>query len=481
MASDQCLVASGGNSRFSLLVPEGSSEVAHFAASELQRYLKQMTGAPLPLVGEDYRGPVLVVGDGEPEPGWQLAPDRNTVTVMANRIMVGGGGRQGVLRAVYRLLELAGCRFILPGPEGEFVPDMPELSLPIGEIEENPEFLLRGLWEDTHHVHFDRPAERKRHLDSERAWLDWMGKRGLNQFLSARTPEVCCELAGEMRSRGIAHEVGGHIIPTLLPRALFEQHPEYFRADKQGNRTPTGNLCVSSPEALQLVAKAACEHVKQFPLANVLHLWGEDVMGGSWCFCPDCSSLSPSEQYLRVVNTVAQELDNQQLALAVDYLAYHDTLKPDFNSVPSSRTLLAYAPRERSYGESLAGECGEPNQGYVQALEGLLPSFEGRACLLEYYGDAILFGSQVIPLTSVIVEDAEVYRRMAITGLYCLVFGEYSSIAYGLNLYAFSRCLWKVSSAPEELVKDYVLGLYGEPSEQLEAFYFGLEDRKSVV
>ena len=38
-----------------------------------------------------------------------------------------------------------------------------------------------------------------------------------------------------------------HALSYLLPRELFETHPEYFRMDDQGERIPQGNFCFSNP------------------------------------------------------------------------------------------------------------------------------------------------------------------------------------------------------------------------------------------
>jgi len=470
LAEGYLVLASEGKSDFAIELPPDADPVAQFAAEELQTYLERLCGVRLPIV-DKAAGPVLRLVEEAP-----AAPlDSNSIVVEEAAITLKGRGSQGLLKAAYRLLEWAGCRFILPGPEGEFVPRLEAIHLALGASEEVPLFPLRGLWEGTDYVPLDKPVEVRNYVESERRWLDWMGKRGLNQFFSARSPELAAQLDGEMAKRGIHHEIGGHLIPTFLPRELFEAHPEYFRMDETGQRTPTGNFCVSNAEALRIVANAACEYARQFPRARMLHLWGEDVMAGSWCKCPDCASLSPQEQYLRVVNAVAEALESAGLHLAVDYLAYHDTLEPDFESQPSERVLLAFAPRERSYATGLGNTYDKTNLPYYKALEGLMTPFEGRTYAMEYYADAILFSSLMMPLVSVIADDFELYRRLGSTGVSTLMFGDYCAAAYGLNLYAASRYAWDLNLSPERVIREYVKGLYDEATEALELFYFTLE------
>ena len=48
-----------------------------------------------------------------------------------------------------------------------------------------------------------------------------------------------------------------HAAGYLMPKELFETHPEYFRMNEKGERSNDFNFCVSNEEALQLFAKNA--------------------------------------------------------------------------------------------------------------------------------------------------------------------------------------------------------------------------------
>src|SRR5207247_2491924 len=65
--------------------------------------------------------------------------------------------------------------------------------------------------------------------------------------------------------------------------------------------------------------------------------------------------------------------------------------------------------------------------------------FAGRVHVFEYYGDAILFGGCAVPLAEVVERDLDYYARAGVRGVSCLVFGQYSLWAYGVNLEAFAR------------------------------------------
>ena len=58
------------------------------------------------------------------------------------------------------------------------------------------------------------------------------------------------ELIDYAYEKGLTVEYEFHAAGYLLPRGLFSEHPEYFRVNKDGERTKDCNLCPSSKEAV---------------------------------------------------------------------------------------------------------------------------------------------------------------------------------------------------------------------------------------
>src|SRR5438094_375897 len=185
--------------------------------------------------------------------------------------------------------------------------------------------------------------------------------------------------------RGLALELGGHVLTELLPRSLFAAHPEYFPMTARGERSDLGNLCPSS-RALTVVADRART---AFAGAADVHLWGLDAFGGGWCACDRCRALAPSDQALLVCNAVAEALGGD---VRVFHLAYHDTLVPPASVRPAPSVSAEFAPRERCYAHALDDPACTTNHPYREAFERHLERFAGRVHVFEYYADAILFG-----------------------------------------------------------------------------------------
>ena len=173
--------------------------------------------------------------------------------------------------------------------------------------EETPFFQLRGVvlaWDDLTHPET---------LD----WMALMKETGMNTISifgkDYQSPEYY-ELKKKIIDMGIDFEYEEHGMTWMLPRELFAEHPEYFRMDENGNRTPDYNGCPSSQGALQVVY----ENVKKMealyrPSNHKYYFWLND--GGDKCHCPDCESKR------KIDEGVASLLETDRMALEPNHLA----------------------------------------------------------------------------------------------------------------------------------------------------------------
>ena len=439
MSADLARLAAGV-----LLVPDGAAEPVAFAAAELGAYLERMFGRrPAP---ERAPGPgawLCLAPAGAPiaeralavPPGaeWVVRPAEDTA-------VVSGASPRALLAGVYALLEAAGCRWSARGAADEHVPRLDEGLFPVPMLEMRPAFARRAFAADLATWHYSVPERLAARLPSDVAFIDWMAKRGATGLLFIRhandTQWVIPELVPELRRRGLDVEGGGHVLVELLPRSLFATHPEYFPLAPDGHRSDLGNVCPASAAALAVICERAVAARAALGGASDFHLWGLDLTGGGWCGCSRCAELSPADQALSVSNAVAEALG---AGGRVFHLAYHDTLRPPRAVRPHPRVWAEFAPRERCYAHPLADPACATNAAYRRALEAHLALFEGRVDVFEYYGDAILFGGCAVPLVQVVERDLDHYLRAGVRGVSCLVFGQYSLWAYGVNVEAFAR------------------------------------------
>ncbi|HLY39463.1 MAG TPA: DUF4838 domain-containing protein [Candidatus Binatia bacterium] len=421
-----------------VLVPAGAAAPVAFAAEELAAYVGRLFPAtparrPVAAPGGDW---LALVPSGAPMPPLpELPADAEWVVRPANGgAVLRGTSPRATLAAVYALLRAAGCRWSPHGRDDELVP----AGAGVAALTGRPAFARRVYVADLGTWHYTVPERLAARLPHDVAFIDWMAKCDATGFLFIRhandTQWTVPELLPELARRGLAIEGGGHALVELLPRSLFASHPEYFPLAATG-RSDLGNACVSSPDAVALIRERATTARAEIPGATDFHLWGLDLFGGGWCTCPGCASLTPSDQSLVACNAAAEAMGGGRIF----HLAYHDTIEPPARIAPHPHVWAEFAPRERCYGHALDDPGCATNAVYRRALDAHLERFAGRVDVFEYYGDAILFGGCAVPLVDVIGRDLECYRAAGVRGVSCLVFGQYSTWAYGVNVEAFAR------------------------------------------
>lgn len=145
-------------------------------------------------------------------------------------------------------------------------------------------------------------------------------------------------------SRGLEIEYEMHAASFLLDRELFGSRPELFRMDKDGNRVPDKNFCVSNEETMEIVAKRAVE------LADLLYgstdryyFWVDDG-GRNQCFCEKCGEYSASDLQLMIINRMLTEIRTVKPNAKMAYLAYGDSLEVPTKVKPVDGIFYEYAP-----------------------------------------------------------------------------------------------------------------------------------------
>ncbi len=433
-------------------VPDETAAPIAFAAQELRRYLRSVCDGDLQVLpAPGLRGHTRVVlsaptrspqgahastssGNRPVTDGYEITVDPNSITLSANH-------PRGVLSAAYALLEQFGCGWSL-NPAHERVPRLTATEIELRSAVHVPTFGVRGYCSDIMTWHYTQPEYLRAHLEEDRPFVDWMAKSGANTFFFIRHPFdtqlAIPELLPEFQRRGIDVEYGGHVIPLLLPREHYREHPEYFPQAPDGQRTDHGNLCTSSAGALAVASAQAVQYVREHPEMSVLHIWGADLWRGGWCRCSECTRVNVQDQSLRVCNAVAGALADAGVARPVCYLAYHDTIDAAVTIRPHENVAVEFAPRERCYGHALNDPTCKTNRRYAEALQQYVEWFGGRARLFEYYGDAILFAGCAVPLGRVIAADLAYFKQLGVRDITMLQFGAFSRWAYPLNFTAFA-------------------------------------------
>ncbi len=245
-------------------------------------------------------------------------------------------------------------------------------------------------------------------------------------------------LLDQAQTMGLTIEYEMHAVSYLLPRSLFASHPDLFRMNEKGERTPDFNLCASSRQALESLAESAARLAALLPSASHrYYFWLDDVTQSS-CHCPHCRDLTPSDQQLLCVHAMLDGIRSVDPKASLAYIAYLDALRPPKSVQPAPGVFLEYAPIKRRLDASLNDPRCAENQHECAPLPALLQSF-GRqgAQVLEYWLDNSLLSGWKLPpkpyklQSDVLRSDVAYYRSLgfqSITSFACYLGAEYVAL-----------------------------------------------------
>ncbi len=237
----------------------------------------------------------------------------------------------------------------------------------------------------------------------------------LESFLNSKEGKAFLEACKE---NGIGVEYELHALQDLLPRSLFNSHPEYFRMDEDGKRQQEYNMCFTSEEAYLEIEKRIVEITRWLkPSTHRYFFWTDDVQF-AFCQCEDCKSYSVSEQALLYENKLLTILRKIDPLAQVAHLAYTNTMESPKKVKPLEGVFLEYAPIQRNYKLGLT----EKN---VNDLRDNLKVFpKETAHILEYWLDVSMFSNwdraklKKLPWNREYLErDVNEYRSLGVTSI----------------------------------------------------------------
>ena len=259
-------------------------------------------------------------------------------------------------------------------------------------------------------------------------------RESLEEMLTLLQREEYRALIDELIDSGCEIGYEFHAASYLLPRELFGEHPEYFRLDENGNRTPESNFCFSNEEARRIVAERAAELATMLYRApDDFYFWLDDSRKGS-CRCAECGKRSFADHQLGIMKMMAREIRKSRPEARMCYLAYFEALATPTEETSDETVFLEYAPFDRYVADlTLEGEN-------MRTLRALIDIFgRERAKLLEYWFDNSLFSGwkkppkKFTPDNGKIREECELYLSLGfscISSFACFLGEDYTAL-YG--------------------------------------------------
>ena len=136
---------------------------------DLNYHLEKMSGTKLAVVETpdpaDITGPAIVIGSLAVKAGavpTLITPvgESYRILVKGDRVLIGGESDYGARHGVYELLRTLGCDWVMPGVEGEIIPQVRTVIVGNRDVSRKPDFEVRKPWYSGGHT-IVKPSEFK--------------------------------------------------------------------------------------------------------------------------------------------------------------------------------------------------------------------------------------------------------------------------------------------------------------------------------
>ena len=345
-------------------------ETINYAAAELKKYVTTLSrGSVVPCVlyaekGEDLskkRGVVLALLDELDLDTGDLKDafidDIIDIDVQKGIGYIAGSNPRSVLMGVYKYCTSAGCRFIRPGEDGDYVPHMDILNHSFS-YRKKADYPFRG-----------QAIEGAVSYEHVRDTIYWLPKIGMNMYMiegvvpysymhkwyghvgnthlrqkGQKTDydmllNYVSLMEKDIKKTGMQlHSLGHDWMFEKLGtgsgknKQFSEEDKQYFAMVNGVRDIMKGSLfythmCYSNPKVRKLLVDTLVEYVQKKPFIDFLHVWLADAKNNQ-CECEECQKMHPSDFYVMLLNEVDEALTAMGSDMRIVLIQYMETIRP---------------------------------------------------------------------------------------------------------------------------------------------------------
>ncbi len=431
-AEQGILLADKGMTAYRILIPATSNQWEQQAASVLQDYILQISGAALPVIkgkrsGSPYE---IILGQNERLDKLgisinfnELGDDGFVIKTDSLRLIIAGGSRKGTLFGVYTFLEkYLGCRMytakmkVIPKQEKILLGKIDDREIPVIKFRS---IHYNGTWNaeyaDWHKLSQDERGERKE-------WGSWV-----------------------------------HTFNSLVPPQIyFRDHPEYY-ALRDGKRIPT-QLCLSNPEVLKIVIQNLRKKMAANPEALYWSVSQND--NRKYCMCDLCQALdkregSPSGSIINFVNQVAAEFPDNMIST----LAYEYGRKAPATIKPAKNVNIMLCSIEMRRDMPFAEATDSTSMSFVRDVR----DWSRIASDIIVWDYVVQFPNLVSPFPNlhVLQPNLKFFAENGVNAMFEQGNREVGGEFAELRAYLICKLMWNPFENADSIMNDFLRGYYG--------------------
>ena len=273
---------------------------------------------------------------------------------------IAGSNPRSVLMGVYKYCASAGCRFLRPGPDGDYIPEA-DLYSHSYKYRQKADYpfrceIIEGAvsYEHCRDTVYYLPKIGMNSYMIEglipytymHKWYGHIGNTKLRRK-GQRTDHGMLEkyislLEKDVKKAGLLLHTLGH---DWMFRKLgvkhgdaASEHASLKESDKKYLALVNGkrglynglfytNFCYSNPEARKILVDTIVEYAKERPHVDYVHVWLADATN-NWCECEECAKLEPSDHYITLLNEMDEALTKNGLNTRLVLIMYVETVRP---------------------------------------------------------------------------------------------------------------------------------------------------------
>lgn len=472
---------------------------AEFAKEELTDYLTRM-GSPCMEIN------LTLENNSSDE-----FDDKYCINIEKSGGTISANSPRALLIAVYRYLNLIGCRFLRPGKKYEIVPRYSTTESFCAFEKHSVLLRHRGVCIEG----FDS-------VENIEDFLDWIPKIGFNSFFfQFKTPHTFLSrwynyigkdwteedskkalkhFNSLMAKRGlIRHRMGhGWTAEIIGAKKIYGWDnesldiPENIKpmiAEINGERSLMGgiavntNLCMTNHDALNAFGNNVVNYIKENPDTEYLHIWLADG-NHNFCECENCKDLTPADQYINLLNHLDKRLTDAKIKTKLCLLMYEDLFWPPQTKVLKNpdRFVLMFAPIHRTFNQSYneieeaenipefnlnkttAPKDIETNMAFLREWKKKVPC---DSFVYDYHlGRAHHSDPSHFKIAKIIYNDIKAYPKMQLNGIIsCQELRV--SFPNAIANYVMAKASFDDKLTFEKITEEYFSACYGKSADKL--------------
>jgi hypothetical protein len=432
------LLVENGKSDYVVVIPNKATFNERKAWEELAHFIKQISGARLPVVTDaaPAADKEIILGHNArlQEMGVRanfkkLTDDGFTIRTVGDKLVIAGGAMYGTLYGVYTFLEdHLGCRWWTPA--AGYLPKSATIKLKKINETQVPQIIYRDLYE------------------GEAKDATFRARHKMNGG--------SCATQFGVEQYGVVPGFGGwaHTFFNLVPPdKYFESHPEYFSL-VDGKRKAS-QLCLSNPEVFHISAETLRQLMAADPKQRYYSVSAMD--NPEMCTCDECKALDDREEaqsasVLAFVNKLAAEFPDKMISM----LAYWPTAKPPKTIKPAKNVQIMFCSGSlRCLPLTQDNSFNEINEWFE-----IWAKMAPELYLWQYvtYGTHSLYP---FPNLRTLQPNMQYFLSQGMTGTFIEASWSMGSEMAELRTYLLAKLLWNPEADVEALMHEFLSGYFG--------------------